>query len=142
MLVTTPAGTNSANTLFAYLAAPTVASISPSSGPAVGGTAVTISGSGFTGATNVTIGGAAATAFQVAGDTSITATTPPGAAGAASVVVTTLGGSNSANSLFTYIGAPSITSISPSSGSTFGGDRKSTRLNSSHIPLSRMPSSA
>ena len=24
----------------------------------------------------------------------------------------------------------------------FGGDRKSTRLNSSHIPLSRMPSSA
>ena len=27
-------------------------------------------------------------------------------------------------------------------GSSYGGDRKSTRLNSSHIPLSRMPSSA
>ena len=27
-------------------------------------------------------------------------------------------------------------------GAGFGGDRKSTRLNSSHIPLSRMPSSA
>ena len=32
--------------------------------------------------------------------------------------------------------------IQASRGITIYGDRKSTRLNSSHIPLSRMPSSA
>ena len=34
------------------------------------------------------------------------------------------------------------TEVSSSSGSYVTTDRKSTRLNSSHIPLSRMPSSA
>ena len=41
--------------------------------------------------------------------------------------------------------APRSSTFSPGStysGSTYSGDRKSTRLNSSHIPLSRMPSSA
>ena len=39
----------------------------------------------------------------------------------------------------TYIGKSTITYTATSSP---GSDRKSTRLNSSHIPLSRMPSSA
>ena len=54
----------------------------------------------------MTIGGNAATSISVVNDTTITATTPAGAIGAASVVVTTAGGSNTANSLFTYIGPP------------------------------------
>jgi ribosomal protein S11 len=88
---------------------PTVSGISPSSGPTAGGTSVTITGTNFTGATGVTIGGAAATNVVVVSGTSITATTPAGTAGTASVVVTTPGGSNAANTLFTYIAPPTVT---------------------------------
>ena len=81
---------------------PTVATISPTSGRSVGGTNVTITGTGFTGASAVTIGGNAATGITVVNSTTIIATTPAGALGSASVIVTTPGGMNPANSLFTY----------------------------------------
>ena len=87
---------------------PTVTAVSPSSGPTAGGTSVTITGTNFTGATGITIGGAAATSVVVVSNTSITAVTPAGAAGTASVVVTTPGGSNAANTLFTYVAPPTI----------------------------------
>ena len=76
--MTTAGGTSatSAADQFTYVAAPTVTSLSPTSGPATGGTAVTITGTGFTGATAVTFGGTAATAFTVNSATSITATSP------------------------------------------------------------------
>ena len=82
--------------------APTVTSISPSTGTTAGGTSVTITGTNFTGATSVSIGGTAATGVTVVSATSITATTPAKAAGTASVLVTTAGGTNSTNTLFTY----------------------------------------
>ena len=56
---------------------PHVTAISPASGAAVGGTRVTITGSGFTGATAVDFGGVSA-AITVDSDTEITATSPPG----------------------------------------------------------------
>lgn len=92
---------------------PAVASILPTIGRATGGDPVTITGSGFTGATGVTIGGAAATGVTVVNDTTITATTPAGTNGAnASVVVTSASGSNAANALFTYDGVvPFVVSI-------------------------------
>ena len=83
-------------------AAPTVSNVSPATGTTAGGTSVTITGTGFTGATSVTIGGSAATAVTEVNDTTITATTPAGSAGTASVVVTTPAGTNAANTLFTY----------------------------------------
>ena len=83
--------------------APTVSSISPRVGGVVGGTAVTITGTDFTGATGVTIGGVAATSLLVVSATSITCVTPAGSAGVGSVVVTNGSGSNGANSLFVYI---------------------------------------
>jgi hypothetical protein len=58
----------------------------------------------------------ACTAVNVASDTSATCTTPAGSAGTASVVVTTSGGSNAANTLFTYTttpGAPTIGTATP-----------------------------
>ena len=82
--------------------APTVASVSPSTGPANGGTSVIITGANFLGATAVTIGGAPATGVTVISATSISATVPAGSVGSASVVVTTGGGSNGANGLFSY----------------------------------------
>ncbi len=80
---------------------PTVTSISPITGDPTGGTSVTIHGTGFFGATGVTIGGTAVTSFSVIDDNIIMATTAARAEGTGlSVVVTTPIGSNAANTLF------------------------------------------
>jgi hypothetical protein len=90
--VTTPGGTGKSQTLYTYIAPkPTVTGLSPNSGPTVGGTTVTITGTGFTGASNVSFGSVPATNFTVNSDTSITATAPPGLARTIEVTVTTLG---------------------------------------------------
>jgi hypothetical protein len=73
---------------------PTVTGLSPAEGPAVGGNTVTISGTEFTGATEVEFGNAPA-AFTVIGATEITATVPAHAGGSVAVVVTTPEGSSS-----------------------------------------------
>jgi hypothetical protein len=82
---------------------PTVTSVSPNSGPAAGGTSVTINGTHLNQATAVTFGGTAAATFTVNNANSITATTPPHTAGAVNLAVTTSGGTNPANTLFTYV---------------------------------------
>jgi hypothetical protein len=68
--------------------APTVTAITPTSGTTAGGTAVTITGTGFLSGATVSLGGTAATGVTVVSSTSITATTAAHAAGAVSVVVT------------------------------------------------------
>ena len=83
-------------------AAPEITSISPSRGPEAGGTLVFLSGTGFTGATQVTFGGVNATTFSVQSDTSIQATTPAGTLGVVDVVVTTPDGSTTLKEGFGY----------------------------------------
>ena len=112
-------GGDSAPQTFTYLAAPTIGSLTPIQGTTLGGTAVTITGSGFTGATAVTFGGTPAT-FTVVNPTTITATTPAHAAGTVEVVVTTPGGSALPGD-FTFIAPPSLSSLTPTSGPTAGG---------------------
>ena len=123
VVVTTPGGTATGTGLFTYVTGPTVTAISPASGPIAGGTAVTITGTDLTDATAVTIGGIAATGIAVVNATTITATTAAHAAGAADVVVTTPGGATTGTGLFSYVTAPTITAISPTSGSIAGGTR-------------------
>ncbi len=83
---------------------PTVTAVSPATGPVAGGTPVTITGTGFTGATSVHFGSAAGIAVVVESDTQLTVTTPAGPAGAAPVTVTAPGGTSTAGatSQFTY----------------------------------------
>ncbi len=119
--VTTPGGTGTGTGLYTYAAAPTVANVSPSGGPIAGGTAVTITGTGFTGATSVTFGGTAATGVAVVNATTITATTPAHALGLVDVSVTAFGGTGTGTGLYTYAAPPTVLSITPSSGSTAGG---------------------
>jgi len=69
------------------LPAPAVTSITPSTGPAAGGTAVEIAGTGFQAGATLRIGGGAAPGTAVVSATRITARTPAGAAGKADVVV-------------------------------------------------------
>jgi hypothetical protein len=68
---------------------PVIAAVVPNKGPAAGGTAITILGIGFTGATAVTVGGTAATSVVVVNSYTITATTPAKAAATYDVRVTT-----------------------------------------------------
>lgn len=82
--------------------APTVTSLSPNTGAAAGGTAVTITGKDFTGATAVTFGGTAGTSRVVVNDTTITIVTPAKTAGAYDVVVTTPAGSGTKTNGFTF----------------------------------------
>ena len=99
---------------------PTVTIISPTSGTTAGGTAVTITGANLTGATGVTIGGTAATSVVVVSATSITCVTPAGAAGTASVLVTTPGGTNGANTLYTYVTPPTVATAAATSATPTG----------------------
>jgi hypothetical protein len=75
---------------------PVVAAVVPNTGPAAGGTAITVAGIGFTGATAVTVGGTAATAVVVVDANTITCTTPAKAAGTYDVRVTTPLGTSTA----------------------------------------------
>ncbi|WP_456791506.1 IPT/TIG domain-containing protein [Bradyrhizobium sp. USDA 4506] len=119
--VTTPGGTVSPGR-FSYVGAPTVTSLSPTSGPEAGGTVVTISGTNLANASAVKFGASAATSFTVNSATSLIATAPAGT-GVVDVVVTTPGGTSatSAADQYTYAPAPTATSLSPTSGPEAGG---------------------
>lgn len=103
-------------------APPTVVSVSPSSGAVAGGTAITISGAGFTSASAVKIGSASATGVSFVNSSTLIANTPAGAQGSADVTVTTVNGSGSLPLGFTYIGPPVLSRVSPSSGASSGGN--------------------
>ncbi|HET7436081.1 MAG TPA: IPT/TIG domain-containing protein [Thermoanaerobaculia bacterium] len=97
--------TKSANVSVTSVApAVTVTSVTPDHGPYLGGTPVTIAGTGFTAGATVTFGGVAATNVVVVNATSITAKTPAHAGGAVNVTVTnTNTSSGTANNAFTYV---------------------------------------
>jgi hypothetical protein len=104
---------------FTYQVAPTLASITPVSGPATGGTIVTMTGSGFASGATVSVGGVAATGCTVTSAIRMTCTAPANSVGAKDIVVTTAGGSASLAGGFTYtIG---LTAVSPASGPATGG---------------------
>ncbi|WP_342726010.1 Ig-like domain repeat protein [Bradyrhizobium sp. B097] len=107
--VTNPSGTSSTSPVdqYTYVAsAPTVTSISPTTGPTSGGTTVIITGTGLTAATAVTFGATPATSFTVNSSTQITATSPAGT-GTVDITVTTAAGTSatSAADRFTFAAA-------------------------------------
>jgi uncharacterized repeat protein (TIGR03803 family) len=92
----TPGGTLKSNLKFRVT--PVILSFTPPNGPV--GTSVVITGNSFTGATKVTFGGIAATAFTVNSYTQITATVPAGAV-TGKIQVTTAGGTATSSGVFT-----------------------------------------
>ena len=84
--------------------APTVTSVAPNKGTTAGGTAVTITGTNLTGATEVKFGSTAAASFEVKSATQIKATSPAHAAGQVDITVTTPGGTSAtgAGDKFTF----------------------------------------
>jgi hypothetical protein len=118
--VTTPADQ------FTYAdAASTVTGVSPNTGSAAGGEMVTITGTGFTTASDVSFGSVSAS-FTVNDDGSITAITPAASAdGTVDVTVTNFGGTSVTGTAdqFTYADSPpTVTGVSPNTGVAGGGD--------------------
>ena len=101
--------------------APTVTSISPTSGTTVGGTTITINGTNFTGATVVNFGASAAASFTINSVTSITATSPAGS-GTVDITVTTLDGTSSIGvaDQYTYVPPAAITPTNQTISATVG----------------------
>jgi IPT/TIG domain len=99
---------------------PAVTKLSPVKGPASGGTVVKITGTGFAGITAVHFGAQSAS-FTVTSTSKITATAPPGAPGIVDVTVTNSGGTSAISTADHFKYTPSVTSVTPNSGSTAGG---------------------
>ena len=109
------------NYIFFNPLSPLIATINPNTGILTGGTSFTITGTNLTGTSSVTVGGVAATSVTVVSATSVTAVTPAGSVGLRDIILTTPGGTATALNAFTYIGVPTISSISPTSGVVAGG---------------------
>jgi alpha-tubulin suppressor-like RCC1 family protein len=104
--VTTPSGTSATSPGDRFTYGPTVTKVEPNHGSPSGGTTVTITGTGFTGATAVRFGASNAATFTVNSATSVTAVSPK-AMGALTVdvTVTTPAGTSPTSSAdqFTYM---------------------------------------
>ena len=88
---------------------PTVAGISPSSGPDTGGQTVTVTGSGLTTDTQAHFGTVAVPVLGATSDgTSLTVTTPPGADGRVDVTVTNGGGTSATSRATAYTYQPPV----------------------------------
>lgn len=106
---------------YGYSAGPLITSISPDSGPVVGGTVVTITGTGFLPGATVKFGATQATFATVVSPTRIDVTSPPGA-GVVDVVVTVNANASPTGpqARFAYSG-PTVESVSPIAGPLAGG---------------------
>ena len=111
---------------FFYFAAPTIASLSPAAGPTAGGTAVTVTGTGFTSDTDIAFGLAKASVLEVVSDKVLKIATPPGPEGKTTVLATTPYGTGSLAGGYVYSddqgqAATKILSIAPAKGPLGGG---------------------
>ena len=127
--VVTPGGTSAVGTSTKYAfvkpSAPAISSVAPTSGPTAGGNLVQISGSGFSQASSVSVGGKSDPNFSVLSDGQLTVTMPAHAAGSVRIAVTTPGGTSAsvAADQYTFVAppAPAVESIAPTSGRLEGG---------------------
>lgn len=136
IVVTTPAGTSgstdvvvetyggvgtiTASSAYTFVTPPTLASLSPTAG--VAGTVITLTGTGLTPTTAVTVGSQPAT-FTVVNDTEVEIIAPGSLTGTRVVVLTTPGGAVVASQLFAF---PDPPAPAPDSGNSTSESSAST----------------
>jgi len=98
--------------------APVVSGVRPASGPATGGTTVTVTGANFAGATAVNFGGVAAGAFTVDSGNEISATAPAGA-GTVDVTVVTPYGTSATSSADRFRYGDAVSQTAPTAPPAF-----------------------
>jgi hypothetical protein len=101
---------------------PSVTKLSPSKGPAIGGTSVTITGSHLDEASAVHFGPLIAASFKVLSANKLTAITPAGTAAKLDVTVTTPQGTSETTLADRFkLGPPTVTKVKPNNGPLAGG---------------------
>ena len=124
--VTTPGGISgtSISDQYTYFSPPTVTSVSPQCGSPDGGTEITITGTGFTGAMGVFFDNIPAESFFANGDTEIDAISPQmkESTGYEDVRVVNSAGISQSSPADYYSYAAIITGVSPISGPANGGN--------------------
>jgi hypothetical protein len=135
IVITGPGGASVSNPKLTYTLGnpsllPVITGISPDRGPLAGGTKVTLTGSGFTGATEVLFDGIPGTDLVVVDDNTITVRTPAGVTAPNDVDVVVVGpnGNSPAEDgpVFGYVplsGLPTISAMTPWVGPDDGGTR-------------------
>lgn len=122
VIATTALSSSNRNLRLNYRKAPVVTSVTPDRGLAAGGAAVTIRGKWLGDTTAVRFGGVPAP-FRVVSDTEIVATAPAQGVGSVDVIVQTPAGrAATAAARFSYGDVPRLTTVSPATGLTVGGD--------------------
>lgn len=122
VVVTNARGTGTLSGGYRFHARPSLGGATPARGPFLGGTRVTLTGSGFqrdaAGNVVVSFGGALATGIVVSSDTSLVCTAPPGTLGTAvDIVLSNANGTATLAQGFTYtLAGPTLTSLTPGSG--------------------------
>jgi hypothetical protein len=122
------AGSPDLTSMFRYeIVYPKITGITPASGPAAGGTLITINGSGFLTTRNVRFGDTQGANLTIIDDRNLTITAPAHPAGTVPVSITNAKGtgySEEATTMYQYdVPVPQLTGISPDSGSISGGTR-------------------
>lgn len=132
---TTPSGTGSVDVLvtnpdtqfaslqngFTYITPPPdIITFSPMTGPLAGGNSITITGTGFRTGATVKIGNNSCTNSSIT-STTISCLVPAGTEGSVGVKVTNPDGQSKEIFYYTYRAAPSVLSVTPSSGRESGG---------------------
>ncbi|WP_323100182.1 IPT/TIG domain-containing protein [Intrasporangium sp. YIM S08009] len=108
---------------FTYEPAPRVTALSVPAGPLSGGTVVTLTGTTFGRAKDVTFDGVSGTGLVRVSSTQVRITSPAHAAGTVDVRVVAPGGTSAtgAASRFDYLAVPGVTAVTPSLSKTKGG---------------------
>ena len=112
--VVTSEGQRTETSGYTFVAPPSISSLSSSSGPIAGGSTITLTGTNLALVSTVKVGDSLAN-FDDESSTSLTFTTPQrplDSVNSYDIVVTSPGGSATVANGFTYVPAPSITSIS------------------------------
>lgn len=142
--VTTADGTSSSlASAFTYTATSlTIKNVSPISGPAAGGTTVTISGASFQSGVSVTFGGLAASSVTLSNSNSIVAVTPEHSSGPATVTVTNANGQSATLSSGFTFHSVSLTWSAPASSPVAITGYNIYRSQSSAGPFAKLNGSA
>jgi hypothetical protein len=109
---------------------PVVSDVTPATGFTTGGTTVTLTGSGFTGATAVDFGSTPGTGLNVSNDTSMTVTSPIGSAGPVDITVVTPDGTSPITPadqfVYTVDQTPTVVDCAPTCSATVSSPDPST----------------